>query len=160
MKADGYDYGDMDPFFRDLGELQAKLLSLEYWLRTFLFRHARLPFMPGLDSIAVGDVIEENPFTNYDQLSALIDKYNEAVRPQHEALVIDPRVIEIRHALAHGRIHRKSKESQPLLLKFSKPEKGRVYAETVVTLDPVKLRSWRIYLFKMERTVLDAFRIL
>jgi hypothetical protein len=158
MPAAAYDFEDMDPFFRDLGELQAKLLSLEYLLRTFLFRHAGLPFMQDFDSISVGDVIDANPFTNYDQLGALIDKYNKAVQPKDASLMIHPDIVDIRHALAHGRLYRKSKESQPRLLKFSDVDKatGKVEATMVQTLDPAKLQAWRIYLSMMERRVFDA----
>jgi hypothetical protein len=149
MPAD-YDFDDMDPFFRDLGELQAKFMSLEYALRSFLFRDAGLPFMRDLDSISVGDLIDENPFTNRDSLGPLIDKYNAVVRPKDPSLVIDRSVVDLRDALAHGRIYRKSVKSQPRLLKFSKKldkATGKVRTETVETLDPATLQKWNTYLF-------------
>ena len=158
MPAAEYAFEDMDPFFRDLGEVQSKLMSLEYLLRTFLFRDAGLPFMQGFDSISVGDVIDANPFTNYDTLKVLIRKYNDAVRLKDAALVVHPSVVDIRDALAHGRVYWKSKESQPRLLKFSPVDDatGKVQTRTAVTLAPAKLEAWRTYISMMERRVFDA----
>ena len=159
MPSDDYDFHNMDPFFRDLGDLQAKFLSLEYHLRTFLFHHSGLPFMQDFDSIVAGDFIEENPFTNWDTLGALIDKYNQAVLRKNASLVIDRGVVDIRDALAHGRFYRRSVKSQPRLLKFSRPDKatGKVRAETVVTLEPATLTKWNAYLFMLVRKVQDAY---
>lgn len=144
MPAAAYDFDNMDAFFTALGELQSKFMSLEYWLRTFLFRHERWPFMRGLDSISVGDIVEANPFTNYDPLGVLISKYNGVIRLQDASLVIDRNVVDVRDALAHGRIYWKTVKSQPRLLKFSKPDKvtGKYRAQTVETLDPAKLAQW------------------
>ncbi|HVZ86438.1 MAG TPA: hypothetical protein VHG72_05690 [Polyangia bacterium] len=52
MPATAYDLEDMDPFFRDLGDLQAKFMSLEHDLRTFLFLHSGRPFMQDMESVA------------------------------------------------------------------------------------------------------------
>ncbi len=139
----------MEQFFRDLGDLKAKFLSLEYWLRTFLFRHEGHPFMRDLDTLKVGDPVDPNPFTNGDALDKLVTKYNDIIRKKNPALVIDPVIIKIRDALAHGRIYRKNLESHPRLLKFSRwPDKaGKYRAETVETLDATTLGFWNARLF-------------
>jgi hypothetical protein len=155
-----YDFDDMDPFFRNLGELQSKFMSLEYWLRTFLFRHAGLPSMQDFDSISVGDLIEENPFTSRESLRPLIEKYNKVIRLKDPSLVIHRGVVDLRDSLAHGRIYRKSVKSQPRLLKFSNnldKATGKVRAETVETLDPATLHRWNTYLFMAVHKVQRAF---
>jgi len=158
MSAAAYDFNNMDPFFRDLGDLQAKFMSLEYNLRTFLFLHSGRPFMQDMESVAVGDSFEENEFTNYDTLPKLVAKYNDVVRLKNAALVIHPSIVEIRDALAHGRLYRRFADRQSRLLKFSKPDKatGRVRAETVETLDPATLLRWNTFMFKASRQVWEA----
>ncbi len=148
MAVAAYDYDDMDPFFRDLGELQSKLMLLEYWLRTFLFHDARLAFMQDFDSISAGDLIDKNPFTSGESLGPLVDKYNAVVRLKDASLVVNADVVDLRDWLAHGRLYRRSVKSQPRLLKFSrKPDKatGKVRVEIAETLDPAKLEAWKIY---------------
>lgn len=153
----GYDFYDMDPFFRDMGALQTKFFTLEYELRTFLFRNEDLPFMRDFDSIAEGDELDANPFTNRDSLGPLIDKYNAVVKHRDPELVVDRRVVDIRDAIAHGRVYRRSVEGQLRLLKFSKVGKdGKVRAEFVETLDRAALGKWNMFLFMTVKRVRDA----
>jgi hypothetical protein len=147
----------MDPFFRDLGNLQAKFLILESNIRMFLFHQGRWPFMQAFDTIKVGDLVEANPFTKWSNLPALIDEYNEAVQHDPERVVEGDYIVEVRNALAHGRIYRRSVESQPMLYKFSKkPDKGKLRTEVVETLDPLKLAGWNGNLFMAIRRVEEA----
>lgn len=158
-QSSGYDFHNMDPFFRDVGDLRTKFLILEYKLRTFLFKKSGMPFMQDFDTISEGDFVDENPFTNWDTLGTLIDKYN-AIVESNQSLVIDRSIVRIRDALAHGRIYRRSVESQPRLLKFSQVNKttGKVQTEFAETLDPPTIGKWNLFMFMTIRKVEDAQR--
>jgi hypothetical protein len=155
-KANEYDFYNMGPFFRDLGNLQTKFLILEYDLRTFLFNRSGKPFIQDFDTISVGDFVDENPFTNRDSLGTLIDKYNVIVKNAPSA-VIHRNIVKIRDALAHGRVYRRSVESQLRLLKFSQVDKatGKVETDFAETLDPPTLGRWNAYMFMTIRKVED-----
>jgi hypothetical protein len=156
---EGYDFYDMDPFFRDLGNLHTKFLVLESHIRTFLHHHQRLPFLAqDFETIAVGDLLEENPFTKWSHLGSLIDEYNAAVQNDPERVVERDYIVEVRNALAHGRIYRRSVESQPRLLKFSTPDRDtrQVLTEFAETLNPMLLAKWNAIMFMANRRVEEA----
>jgi hypothetical protein len=52
----------------------------------------------------VGDQIAEDAFTNWDITGKLVEKYNNRIGPVDRSLCIDDSVIELRDALAHGRV--------------------------------------------------------
>jgi len=153
-----YDFYNMDPFFRDLGDLQSKFLSLEFYLRTFLFQHGGTPAMQNFDSISVGDLVDENAFTSWDSLGILIDKYNQVVQRKDPALVISRGVVEIRDALAHGRVYRRSVKDPPRLLKFSRVDKTtqKVKTEFAETLTPPTLSKWNLFMFMTLHKVQES----
>jgi hypothetical protein len=84
------------------------LLSLEFLLRVFLqslptARPIGIPYGTDLYSYPVGTEVPESELTSYDTLGKLIDKYNRQVKARgYEE--IDRTLIEIRDALAHGRV--------------------------------------------------------
>lgn len=100
-----------------LGELVSNLLSLELVLRLSKVNHF---------SLKIGNIVDENEFTNDDTLVQLIDKYNDYVKSYDPALIIDKSLVSTRDALAHGRIVRSRSEGSSRLLKFDKPDNGRV----------------------------------
>ena len=82
---------------------------------------------PGTDiySFPVGAELPENELTSYDSLGLLITKYNTEME-KRGLPKIDSTLLEIRDAVAHGRISGSSKQGPLRLLKFSKPQNGRV----------------------------------
>jgi len=136
-----------------LGRLVGNLQSLEFLLRLFLQKQpsARpLGMAPGKDvySYPVGSWLPENDLTSYDSLGQLIDKYN----AQPHVTQVDRSIVEVRDALAHGRVSGTDDSTQPLrLMKFSRPCAGRVRVEYNEELSP----EW----FSTEiRRVLDAVK--
>lgn len=75
-----------------------------------------------LDSIAKGDRLPVDAFTNYDQLSEIIRKYNSIVEDTNPDLKVDTSVVDIRHAIAHGRALSSAKTLPLKLFKFSRPD--------------------------------------
>jgi hypothetical protein len=104
-----------DKYALQMGKLLVNLQSLEYSLRGFLWNKKKGPILD-LDSLQVGDVVPLNPFTDYSTLGHLVE------RCDAEGLAIDRRVVQIRDALAHGRIASSKPQGPDLLLKFSQPK--------------------------------------
>lgn len=120
----------LDDHAKLLGKLVGSFQSLEFMLRFFLQRlpTARPIGIPdGIDiySFPVGKDLPESELTSYDSLGELIRKYNKEVI-KHHLVEIDLELVEIRDALAHGRISANGTNETLRLLKFSRPKEGRV----------------------------------
>jgi len=118
---------DLGPWAAALGKLVNSLQSLEFVLRVFLAADAR-----SQDSSAhghdpydspEGSIVPLDPFTDYAQLRELVRRYNAAVAAVLPALVIDPGVVRIRDALAHGRVSAASPSQALRLIKYSPPRR-------------------------------------
>jgi len=126
----------------ELGRLITNLHSLELVLRDFLLtdteglnksrRHAR-----SLKKMRIGQYVAENPFTNYDSLKRLIDKYNKRVETGAKGYAVDEKIVKLRDAIAHGRTFAYGPDMPMLLMKFSRPKEGMVKVEfsAVMTID-------------------------
>lgn len=122
-----------DEHARYLGKLVANFQSLEFILRAFL---QQLPTAPpfglahGTDiySFPVGTEVPVNELTNFDSLGQLIKKFNSEMK-RRGLNKIDEDLIAVRDALAHGRVSAPNPNDEIRLLKFSKPENGRVRVE-------------------------------
>lgn len=126
-----------------LGQVIVNLQALEYLLRAFLYANAdpsHSPLPPGKtpESYVVGEEVPVNALTDYDSLSRLISRYNRAVRASHRHLLLDPSVVELRDALAHGRVSADHPGDNPVLVKFQKPSGGR----TKVAYSQKLTRGW------------------
>ena len=95
-----------------MGTLVVNLQSLEFAPRAFLSNHesgwqqqAEPAF---LENIKEGGPVEENAFTNWDQLGELIRKYNEIVDSTNPEFSVDADLKNTPDALAHGRIASRS----------------------------------------------------
>jgi hypothetical protein len=98
----------LDQHAIQLGGLVASFQSLEFLLRLFLqklpsARPLGIPHGTDVYSYPVGTELPESELTSYDSLGQLIDKYNAEMRRRGH-LQIDPTLVEIRDALAHGRV--------------------------------------------------------
>lgn len=118
-----------------LGTLWVSLLALEFSLRKFLFddelTHTdyssvgeAFPQFASLDSVMTDERLPLNAFTNYDTLGLLIDKYNSRVQHAAPELCVDAKLVDIRNAIAHGRMFTLSLDGPVRIVKFSKPESG------------------------------------
>jgi hypothetical protein len=125
-----------------VGELVVLFQSLEFLLRIFLqeLPSARPHGIPhGTDqySFPVGTVLPESEITSYDSLGQLIDKFN-LVMADKSLPQIDPKLVELRDALAHGRVSSPYPDKIMRLMKFSKPKAGMV----TVTYNEIMTLEW------------------
>jgi hypothetical protein len=118
-----------------MGILVANLQSLEFAIRSYLYnkdihsKQQKSEFDKKIYDFKEGDEVEENAFTNYDTLGELIGKYNRVVESIDTSLCIDKeRIVNVRDALAHGRIARESPSAHmpQKLIKYDKPSNGKV----------------------------------
>lgn len=129
----------------NLGKLLVNFQSLEFVLRAFLYESEKDMERNGssyrelkLDKLKEGDIVAENAFTNYDPLNVLIDKYNRNPKISSAGLTIDKSIIDIRDAIAHGRVFGDTPQPPMTLWKFSKPSNKRV----TVTFSVQLTREW------------------
>jgi hypothetical protein len=118
----------LDEHARQLGGLVGNFQSLEFLLRVFLQGSAPLDGIPyGTDiySFPIGTVLPENELTNYDSLGKLIRRFNAEMTVQGRP-EIDGSLVEVRDALAHGRVSSDAEDKDLRLLKFSRPKNGKV----------------------------------
>lgn len=132
-----------------LGRLVQNLLRLEVCIRAFLARDqggATSGNWVFADFDAqVGASVPLSAYTDYDTLGQLIDRYN-TIACANGTKQLPPGIVELRDALAHGRLVRFERgegpsERLPLsLVKYSKPLKG---AQTVtVTYRQELTEAW------------------
>lgn len=120
----------MDEHAKQLGQLLGNFQSLEFILRAFLqglpsARPVGIPYGTNIYSFPVGTELPESELTSYDPLGKLIEKFN-AEMSTRGLSGIDPKLVEVRDALAHGRVSAASVDDNLRLLKFDRPVNGRV----------------------------------
>lgn len=116
-----------DEHARQLGGLVANFQSLEFVLRVFLQGSAPLngiPYGTDIYSFPIGTVLPKNELTNYDSLGKLIRRFNAEMTVQGRP-EIDSSLVEVRDALAHGRVSGAAEDKNLRLLKFSTPKNGK-----------------------------------
>jgi len=133
-----------------LGGLLSNFHSLEFVLRIFLqsqpgARSTGIPYGVDIYSFPVGTDLMESEITSYDSLGQLISKFNAQMKKANRPL-IDPTLVEVRDALAHGRVSGAAVGSQLRLLKFDKPSKGvvRVAFNELLTIDWFTIQKKRV----------------
>ena len=122
-----------------LGKLLVNFHSLEFSLRAYLANSPEaaptgLPLGTDIYSQPVGAELPEDDFTSYDSLEQLLTKVNEKLKVQRLP-ELDRSLIELRDALAHGRVSASFAEPPLRLIKFEKPKNGvsRVAFNVVMT---------------------------
>jgi len=133
---------NLNESFQRMGKLVVHLQSLEFALRAFLYNKETGPkptnpdFAKKIYDFNAGDYVDENAFTNYDTLGELIGKYNKIVALTDSTLCVDKNIVDIRDALAHGRISSESPSfmEPQKLVKYDKPQNGQVRVTHCITL--------------------------
>jgi len=127
-----------------LGRLVGNFQSLEFALRAFLTNDeiAQRGSLPqsatNMHDMNEGDIVPENALTNYDNLGQLIKKYNGHPKISSAGLTIDETLVEIRDAIAHGRVSAPTPSASLTLLKFDKPKNNQVK----VTFSVLMTKEW------------------
>jgi len=111
----------------NVGMLIGNLQSLEFSARVAI---AAMEGAQSVDLLALrpGELVQENPMTNYDQLATVLDKFNRRVTPKYQLDV--GRLVALRDQLAHGRTAANAPTFPLTLLKFGKPVRGIVPVES------------------------------
>ena len=133
----------MEEHAKNLGKLVANMQSLEFALRAFLMNNeiasgVSSPQSVNLDTMNDGDIVPENALTNYDTLKELIKKYNHNHKILSAGLMIDKTLVDVRDAIAHGRVSAPTPSASLRLLKFDKPKNHRVK----VTFSVLVTKEW------------------
>ena len=147
----------LEQYFEELGKMSGGLHTFEIALRQFLFHHeGSAPFID-LEKLSVGDPVPENALTDYSSLGPLIERYNRAVAPRDHALLLPKdQIVNLRDALAHGRVLSKTGAPPFRLVTFSNPRKGQIKVQMVVALDAPWLQSQQRILLAARTAVAQA----
>lgn len=134
-----------------LGKLVSNLQSLEFILRAFLqqlpdSRPFGVPKGEDIYQYPIGSELPLNEITSWDSLGELINKHNKFAVSQGEQ-EIDRSIVELRDALAHGRVSSLSPNDSMHLIKFSKPNNNKVRIEynEILSLDYLNQQIHRVY---------------
>lgn len=116
----------VETHLRNLGALVANLQTLEFYLRAVLSElpdssSCGLAPSGNIYDLKVNDEVLSCPMTDFDTFGELIKKYNRVASTRDWGYV-DTTLVDIRDALAHGRVAYPSDEHRyARLMKFSKP---------------------------------------
>lgn len=121
---------------RSLGTLVNNIQALEFSLRSCLCKDEITKGiskqLPNLFNVVKGEIVPNNALTNWDNLRDLIQKYNKL--PISKGLTIDENLVDIRDAIAHGRVFSDSPDGINRLLRFKKPKRNGVEVEFSVAM--------------------------
>ena len=139
---------------KNLGAVILNLHSLEFYLRAFLHhlpgsRPLGVKWGTSVFALPVGTQLPESEITSYDSLGDLLKRFNREVGSRGIGGPIDVTLVDLRDALAHGRVARDRRDNTRRLIKFSRPKNGFV----TVTYNEVLTPAW---LKKQGRRVVDA----
>ena len=144
-----------------LGKLVGNLQSLEFILRAFLqelpsARPIGIAYGTGVYAFPVGTELPESELTSYDSLRDLIKSFNAEMQTRGLP-TIDQTIVELRDALAHGRVSSCTPDESMRLLKFSKPCKGFV---RVVFNEQMTTDWFRIQIKRVLEAVLAVYAVM
>ena len=113
-----------------LGKVIGNLHTLEVLLRVFLSEaHGQDSSFPIKEA-----EVPLTHLTNFMSLGELIDEYNEQLLENESAFAVLREVVEIRDALAHGRLTSLTTSFPLTLHRFGKPRAGKVPVKLTVLL--------------------------
>src|ERR1700675_2294916 len=134
-----------------LGRLAGTFQSLELVTRPFFYSrrdppHRGFRFRRSMSHLKPGDQVPENAYTSFDTLGQLISRFNRIAAKRFPTKAIDPSVVAVRDALAHGRVWSDVAGPPLHLLKFSKPMGGaaRVEFAEVMSIDWLDAQTQRV----------------
>jgi hypothetical protein len=138
----------LDRHAQTVGKLVGYFQALESNLRAFLYERGVTPHHPfGTDKdlarVKPGDEVQLNAFTSYDTLGQLITKFNRVARNETPRVQVDPTLVQVRDALAQGRVWIDHPDLPVHLLKFERPKAGvtRVAYHVIMTPEWLKVQT-------------------
>ena len=126
-----------------LGKLMLNLLGLEFLIRSYLrllpgAKPIDSPLFADVYSCPVGTELNENELTDYLSLSQLIKKFNSLAESRNFE-PIGTAIVDLRDALAHGRVSRLTQDGPMHIIKFTKPNKEK---KVRVVLNEIMDDAW------------------
>ncbi len=140
----------------DIGKIIMNLQSLEVALRLFLDESVGPPdHNLHFEQLTQGDKVSKSPLTNYDTLRQVMKKFNKRLEALGVSKRVDESLVDVRDALAHGRVLGFQPKGPLRLFKFAKPDRksGKVEVATVVDLTPEWLD------LQVRRTFDEIFKV-
>jgi hypothetical protein len=139
-----------------VGGIIMNLQALETVLRYFLLRRSRQdPQFP-----KVGDAdVSETYLTNYMSLGYLIDEFNKGLEENEKQFEVAKAVVDIRDALAHGRLLTVLRQPPYRLWKFGKANDHRVSVEFCEELTSEWLKAKSDMIFAEKEKVISCFKL-
>jgi len=123
-----------------LGKLLHNLISLETFLRAHLYETREEDGFVSHDKLNVGDRVPVNSYTDFKQLSELIEDYNN-LQQIKEGKLDKELIIYIRDLLHHGRVLLSLESDNHIVVRFSKEKSGYVICEAKQLMDISWLKS-------------------
>lgn len=133
---------NLDNYANSIGKVIVNFHGLELSLRGYLCESKHSLKMPPLEVLIespIGTIFEINGFTSYDSLRVLITKFNMEMEEKGRA-GIDASLVDLRDALAHGRVFKLEGEDCMRIVKFSKPD--RKGANVAIEFNEVMTEQW------------------
>ncbi len=124
-----------------VGRIMTNLQSLEFAIRLFL-DSAVGPRDPDLRlrDLHEGELVAESHFTNYGSLRDVAKQMNRRLEELGITERVDESLVDIRDALAHGRVIAFEENGPYRLLEFSRSRRGSGQVEVKVAVDVT--RGW------------------
>jgi hypothetical protein len=102
--------------------------------------------------------VVENGLTSYVSLSALVNRFNNSLKPDEQRFKVDSQVVIIRDAMAHGRLITSEEKLPYQLWKFGQPKNGRVPVEFYKELTVEWLTETKRLIDAQRQKVVDCFK--
>jgi len=146
---------------QNVGVLIEQLRCIEYSARVAI-RILNQDGSPPVDfaRLRKGDWVPEDAVTNYDQLDAVLKRFNELAPAR--CRVDARRLVDLRHQLAHGRLvagatSRETLNLFPLVtVKFGKPKSRRVQVTALIEMTERWFSEQRAFLNQVVEAVMAA----
>jgi len=139
----------------NVGMLIGNLQSLEFSARVAIAEMNGSRSHVDLCTVQPGEWVREDPMTNYDQLSAVLKRFNGLASPTRQLDV--QKIVDLRAQLAHGRVASFEPTFPLTLFKFGKPVRGKVPVLARIEMTEEWFRAQRRFVHDALQTVGDEF---
>ena len=144
---------DVNEYTQLIGAIVTNLQALESVLRYFSMGHkAKEVEFPKIGAAEA----TENALTSYTFLDVLIDQFNNSLMPDEQHFKVDRQVVEIRDAIAHGRLLASEQQPPFRLWNFGRTKKGRVPVEFCQELNEQWLTATRNMIDSQKQKVVAS----
>ena len=129
-----------------IGRLMANMWALEFAIRVTLYTMEtpaaeRRPPSWRFAALAVGDQLPDDRITSWDSLGQLIAAYNDREASRGPDALVPTGIVDLRDALAHGRVLSDTPDGPKVLVRFARPMAGVVAVTEKHTLSPAWLNE-------------------